>query len=136
MCCLRYEHDFYVESRRRFPKEGRIVATAAGEEKVVSVDLFRETVTLRIVAQHADIWNGFGPVENFARKNRILNDWCEKVGRDPSSIERSVLLNEPADLDHVGEFIRSGAQHLIVPVGTPFDLADVEAVLRLAQAAQ
>jgi cell fate regulator YaaT (PSP1 superfamily) len=47
MCCLRYEHDFYVESRRRFPKEGRIVATAAGEEKVVSVDLFRETVTLR-----------------------------------------------------------------------------------------
>lgn len=47
MCCLRYEHDFYVESRRRFPKEGRIVATSVGEEKVVSVDLFRETVTLR-----------------------------------------------------------------------------------------
>ena len=47
MCCLRYEHDFYVETRRRFPKEGRIVTTLAGEEKVISVDLFRETVTLR-----------------------------------------------------------------------------------------
>ncbi|MDQ6738486.1 MAG: stage 0 sporulation protein [Gemmatimonadota bacterium] len=47
MCCLRYEHDFYVETRRRFPKEGRIVATLAGEEKIISVDLFRETVTLR-----------------------------------------------------------------------------------------
>lgn len=47
MCCLRYEHDFYVETRRRFPKEGRIVTTMVGEEKVITVDLFRETVTLR-----------------------------------------------------------------------------------------
>ncbi|MCU0627202.1 MAG: hypothetical protein MUF21_12065 [Gemmatimonadaceae bacterium] len=47
MCCLRYEHDFYVQSRRRFPKEGRIVVTARGEEKVLSSDIFRELVTLR-----------------------------------------------------------------------------------------
>jgi cell fate regulator YaaT (PSP1 superfamily) len=47
MCCLRYEHEFYVETRRRFPKEGRIVTTLVGEEKVLTVDLFRETVTLR-----------------------------------------------------------------------------------------
>jgi cell fate regulator YaaT (PSP1 superfamily) len=47
MCCLRYEHEFYVETRRRFPKEGRIVTTTVGEEKVLTVDLFRETVTLR-----------------------------------------------------------------------------------------
>lgn len=47
MCCLRYEHDFYVESRKRFPKEGRIVVTAAGEEKIVTVDIFRDAVTLR-----------------------------------------------------------------------------------------
>jgi cell fate regulator YaaT (PSP1 superfamily) len=47
MCCLRYEHEFYVETRRRFPKEGRIVTTIAGEEKILAVDLFRETVTLR-----------------------------------------------------------------------------------------
>jgi cell fate regulator YaaT (PSP1 superfamily) len=47
MCCLRYEHDFYVQTRKRFPKEGKVLVTATGEEKVVSVDLFRETVTLR-----------------------------------------------------------------------------------------
>lgn len=47
MCCLRYEHDFYVESRRRFPKEGRIVRTRVGEEKVVTCNIFHETVTLR-----------------------------------------------------------------------------------------
>jgi cell fate regulator YaaT (PSP1 superfamily) len=47
MCCLRYEHDFYVQSRKRFPKEGKIVTTRLGEEKVVSVDIFRERITLR-----------------------------------------------------------------------------------------
>jgi cell fate regulator YaaT (PSP1 superfamily) len=47
MCCLRYEHEFYVTTRRRFPKEGKVLKTAKGEEKVVSNDLFRERVTLR-----------------------------------------------------------------------------------------
>jgi cell fate regulator YaaT (PSP1 superfamily) len=47
MCCLRYEHEFYVQSRRRFPKEGKIVATSRGEEKVLAVDIFRERVALR-----------------------------------------------------------------------------------------
>ena len=47
LCCLHYEHDFYVESRRRFPKEGKVLRTAAGEEKVLSVDIFRDRVTLR-----------------------------------------------------------------------------------------
>jgi cell fate regulator YaaT (PSP1 superfamily) len=50
MCCLRNEHDWYVETRRRFPKEGRVVTTAQGEERVVLNDLFRERVTLRRVS--------------------------------------------------------------------------------------
>jgi cell fate regulator YaaT (PSP1 superfamily) len=47
LCCLRYEHDFYVTSRRRFPKEGKVLRTAVGAEKVVAVDIFRERVFLR-----------------------------------------------------------------------------------------
>ena len=49
MCCLRYEHEFYVVQRRRFPKEGKTLVTKRGEEKVVSNDIFRERVTLRSV---------------------------------------------------------------------------------------
>ena len=49
MCCLRYEHEFYVQSRRKFPKEGKILVTSRGEEKVVSCDIFHERVTLRTV---------------------------------------------------------------------------------------
>lgn len=47
MCCLRYEHEFYVQSRRKFPKEGKILTTSRGEEKVIACDIFHERVTLR-----------------------------------------------------------------------------------------
>jgi cell fate regulator YaaT (PSP1 superfamily) len=49
MCCLRYEHEFYVQSRKRFPKEAKVLITARGEEKVVANDIFNERVTLRNV---------------------------------------------------------------------------------------
>jgi cell fate regulator YaaT (PSP1 superfamily) len=47
MCSLRYEHEFYVQSRKRFPKEGKILTTAKGEEKVLAIDIFHERLTLR-----------------------------------------------------------------------------------------
>jgi cell fate regulator YaaT (PSP1 superfamily) len=47
MCCLMYEHRTYVEARRRFPREGRSVRTPHGEERVVSVDIWSDTVSLR-----------------------------------------------------------------------------------------
>ncbi|HYN83022.1 MAG TPA: regulatory iron-sulfur-containing complex subunit RicT [Gemmatimonadaceae bacterium] len=47
MCCLRYEHEFYVQSRKRFPKEGKLLTTARGEEKLMSIDIFHERLTLR-----------------------------------------------------------------------------------------
>jgi cell fate regulator YaaT (PSP1 superfamily) len=47
MCCLRYEHEFYVQSRKRFPKEGKIINTLKGEEKVLLNDIFHDRVTLR-----------------------------------------------------------------------------------------
>ena len=49
MCCLMYEHRTYVEARRRFPREGRTIRTSRGEERVVSVDIWAETVTLKNV---------------------------------------------------------------------------------------
>jgi cell fate regulator YaaT (PSP1 superfamily) len=47
MCCLRYEHEFYVQQRKRFPKEGKVITTSKGQEKVIVNDIFRERVTLR-----------------------------------------------------------------------------------------
>ena len=47
MCCLMYEHQTYVEARRRFPREGKTLRTSLGEEKVLSVDIWGERVTLK-----------------------------------------------------------------------------------------
>ena len=47
LCCLKYEHDFYVAARKRFPKEGKTIRTAVGAERVIAVDIFRERVFLR-----------------------------------------------------------------------------------------
>jgi probable F420-dependent oxidoreductase len=43
-----------------------------------------ETVTLRLVAEFADGWNTFGPPATFAHKNRTLDEWCARVGRQPA----------------------------------------------------
>ena len=48
-----------------------------------------EQKTLRIVAQQADIWHGFGGPDTIAHKHSVLDRWCERVGRDPAEIERS-----------------------------------------------
>jgi cell fate regulator YaaT (PSP1 superfamily) len=47
LCCLKYEHEFYVAARKRFPKEGKTIVTAVGSERVIAVDIFRERVYLR-----------------------------------------------------------------------------------------
>jgi cell fate regulator YaaT (PSP1 superfamily) len=47
LCCLHYEHEFYVQSRKRFPKEGKVLQTTVGPERVLAVDIFRDRVTLR-----------------------------------------------------------------------------------------
>ncbi len=80
-----------------------------------------EKVTLRLVAEHADAWNSFGPPETFARKGRVLDEWCEKIGRDPRAIERTVLI-ETEDAGRLDEYVAAGAEHIIVGLKHPFDL--------------
>jgi cell fate regulator YaaT (PSP1 superfamily) len=55
LCCLKYEHEFYVTARKRFPKEGKTIRTSLGAERVVAVDIFRERVFLRSEEQGSRI---------------------------------------------------------------------------------
>jgi probable F420-dependent oxidoreductase len=84
-----------------------------------------EKVTLRLTAQYADLWNGFGPPENWQRKNAILTDWCNQQGRDPAAIERTVSINA-SDLRNLDAFAAAGANHIILELGAPWDLAPVQ----------
>lgn len=84
-----------------------------------------EKVTLKITAQHADIWNGFGPVESFQHKNSVLDNWCQEVGRDPAAVERSVMI-AMHELDVLDDFVDAGANHIILGMDDPWNLAGVE----------
>jgi probable F420-dependent oxidoreductase len=82
-----------------------------------------EKVTLRIVAQHATIWNGQGEPDVLARKNQILDEWCSKVGRDPQEIERSAQIFGP-QLDKLDEYFAAGITHFIAETTGPnYDLS-------------
>jgi len=86
-----------------------------------------EQVTLRLVAQHADVWNGFGDPEEAARKSAILDGWCERVGRDPAAIERSVLFGEPEKVAMADHYVANGITHLICNASGPdYDLSLLE----------
>lgn len=78
LCCLKYEHDFYVTTRKRFPKEGKTLRTAVGSEKVIAVDIFRERVFLR----HEEQGSRIIPLDQ-------LRDEVEQLGESlPSSEAR------------------------------------------------
>lgn len=91
-----------------------------------------EKVTLRLVAEHADMWNGFGPLDSFARKSAILDDWCEKVGRDPKDVERTILVDDE-DVGRLEEYLSAGATHIIYGSDAPFDPKPVERLVAAAR---
>jgi probable F420-dependent oxidoreductase len=81
-------------------------------------------VTLRLVAEHADMWHSFGDAEAYKKKNEVLLGHCADVGRDPAEIERTWGIQADA-LDTADDLVAAGVQHLIVGIGgdgTGYDL--------------
>jgi probable F420-dependent oxidoreductase len=88
-----------------------------------------EKVTLRIVAQHADIWHGFGDPDKIAQLSAVLDEWCAKVGRDPAEIERSTSLSRE-DVARADEYVAKGIDLLVVRTGGPdYDLGPLRELL-------
>jgi alkanesulfonate monooxygenase SsuD/methylene tetrahydromethanopterin reductase-like flavin-dependent oxidoreductase (luciferase family) len=48
-----------------------------------------EQLTLRVVAKHADWWNGGGTMENYRHKLDVLRGHCDAIGRDFDSITKT-----------------------------------------------
>ncbi|MEE9533533.1 MAG: LLM class F420-dependent oxidoreductase [Acidimicrobiia bacterium] len=87
-----------------------------------------EKKTLRITAEHADIWHYFWSSEEpetYPRKSAILDDWCAQLGRDPSEILRSASIGtaRQAPFDEIAEH----AGEITIPLNGPdYDLAPVK----------
>lgn len=89
-----------------------------------------ERKTLRLVAEHADVWHSFGDVETLRRKSAILAEHGDAVGRDSGLVERSVGVGEPPD--RVGEaLLAAGATLFTIGVSGPdYDLSLAEQWIR------
>ena len=93
-----------------------------------------ERVTLKLVARYGDANNVGGGIDNVRRKEAILVQHCETVGRDPDEIERTtslgtvVIRDSRADADrvHTAMFERNGkaTRWTNQPIGTPEDVAE------------
>jgi probable F420-dependent oxidoreductase len=79
-----------------------------------------EKVTLRLVAEHAQMWNCLGTPKEYAHKSMILDEWCHKIGRDPKEIERTsnVSITSPKQ---IAEWLDAGLQHFVLRLAHPFD---------------
>lgn len=90
-----------------------------------------EKVTLRLVAQSADIWNGFGDPKEAGRLSGVLDGWCAKVGRDPAVIERSILSRMPVSDETGDAYVANGITHLIRAVNAADAAGDLSDVAKL-----
>lgn len=84
-----------------------------------------ENIALGIVARHAQMWNSFGTPDVFRHKIARLEDHCERIGRDPATIEKSVLLTGLFALNEarrqVDAYAAAGVTHLIFSVSAATD---------------
>ncbi len=118
-----------------------------------------ERIALRVVAQHANIWNcPTSTIDEFRHKSGVLDEHCRAIGRDPNEITRSIQVlvsanaqeERPAHLppvrgpaevrDQLVELIDAGVSHIVLAALPPIPpvrwLAEeiVEPVLARVQA--
>jgi len=88
-----------------------------------------EKKTLQYAARHADIWH-FWWGDEWARKNKILDEWCSKIGRHPSEIQRSVGVDRDkvTDFDQLFADIEAASvDEVTLGFGGPdYDLSEIE----------
>ncbi|WP_206788962.1 LLM class flavin-dependent oxidoreductase [Amycolatopsis sp. MtRt-6] len=87
----------------------------------------RASATLRVVAEHADVWNipGGGEISDLAARSRVLDGYCAEIGRDPAEITRSIFL--PVDYERpavvrakIAEAAEAGFGHFVLGLPSPY----------------
>jgi alkanesulfonate monooxygenase SsuD/methylene tetrahydromethanopterin reductase-like flavin-dependent oxidoreductase (luciferase family) len=81
---------------------------------------------LRVVAEHADLWNiPGGDLDDAKARSALLDRCCAEIGRDPASIARSTIL--PVSYDQPGvtraeisQVIEAGFEHVILGLSAPY----------------
>jgi len=86
----------------------------------------RSAAMLRVVAEHADLWNiPGGDIDDVISRSALLDRYCVEIGRDPASITRSIHLPVSYDQpgtsqDAIRAAIDAGFQHVILGLPAPY----------------
>ncbi|MEV4290685.1 LLM class flavin-dependent oxidoreductase [Nonomuraea bangladeshensis] len=87
----------------------------------------RSSATLRVAAEHADLWNipGGGDIADLAGRSALLDRYCAEIGRDPAAITRSIHLPVSYDRpgptrDAIGAAVEAGFRHVVLGLPAPY----------------
>ncbi|MER7370673.1 LLM class flavin-dependent oxidoreductase [Nonomuraea wenchangensis] len=87
----------------------------------------RSAATLRVAAEHADLWNipGGGDIADLAGRSALLDRYCAEIGRDPAAITRSIHLPVTYDRpgptrDAIGAAVEAGFRHIVLGLPAPY----------------
>ncbi len=92
-----------------------------------------EKVTLRLVAEHAQLWHTFADPETYLHKAEVLAGHCARLDRDPATIERVIGSRDPI-LKHADALVDAGVTELTLGVdgssGGRYDLGELRELLQ------
>ncbi|MBJ7609309.1 MAG: LLM class flavin-dependent oxidoreductase, partial [Candidatus Dormibacteraeota bacterium] len=86
----------------------------------------RASATLRVVAEHAELWNiPGGDIDDAIQRSALLDRLCAEIGRDPASITRSIHLSVSYDQpamtrESIARAINAGFRHIVLGLSAPF----------------
>lgn len=86
----------------------------------------RSDAVLRVIAEHADLWNiPGGDTADIVERGALLDRYCADIGRDPASIVRSTFLpvsyDRPgATRDAIAEAFEAGIRHFVLGLDSPY----------------
>jgi probable F420-dependent oxidoreductase len=92
-----------------------------------------EKIGMRIVAEHADRWHVYGPIEKIVEKTEVLKNLCKEIGRDFNEIELTTwyfpnILGQEVNPD---EFLKLGIRNIIqLQFGPDWDLGLLKELLQ------
>ena len=86
----------------------------------------RTAKTLRVVAEHADLWNiPGGDLADAIERSALLDRFCAEIGRDPAAITRSIHL--PVSYEHpqvtrdaIAAAVEAGFGHVVLGLTPPY----------------
>jgi len=93
-----------------------------------------EKKTLRIVAEHADIWHSFSDLDTLKRKKSILAEHCAVVGRDFSDITLSSGFGKGEPAESGDALVEEGVRLFTLPMHQLVDHGEAVAKVKAALA--